>query len=77
MQFWCFQRFHTNKCRLVAVGVALFTLLIISGPLHEVFMLKESLTGAMVLEMILLSLVPLAVIEAMKFVKVFLAKRGK
>lgn len=69
--------FHTNKGMLVAVGVALFTLLIISGPLHEVFMLKESLTGAMVLEMILLSLVPLAVIEAMKFAKVFLAKRGK
>ena len=61
--------FHTNKGLLAAVGVALFTLLIISGPLHTVFMLKESLTVAMVLEMILLSLVPLAVTEAIKLAK--------
>lgn len=60
---------HTNKGLLAAVGVAIFTLLIISGPLHIVFELKESLTVAMVFEMILLSLVPLAVSEVIKLVK--------
>ncbi|MBE6760663.1 MAG: cation-transporting P-type ATPase [Ruminococcaceae bacterium] len=67
--------FHTNKGMLAALGVALFTLFIISGPLHTVFMLKENLTAAMVFEMILLSLVPLAVTEIIKFAKSL--KRGK
>ena len=66
---------HTNKGLLAAVGVALFTLLIISGPLHTLFELKENLTAAMVFEMILLSLVPLAVTEIIKLVKSL--KRGK
>lgn len=66
--------FHTNKGLLAAVGVAIFTLLIISGPLHTVFMLKENLTVAMVFEMILLSLIPLAVTEIIKLVKSL--KRG-
>lgn len=66
---------HTNKGLLAAVGVAIFTLLIISGPLHTLFMLKENLTTAMVFEMILLSLIPLAVTEVIKFVKSL--KRGK
>ncbi len=65
---------HTNKGMLVAVSVAIFTLLLISGPLHTVFMLKENLTTAMVFEMILLSLIPLAVTEAVKLVKAL--KRG-
>ena len=60
---------HTNKGMLAAFGVAILTLLIISGPLHTVFMLKENLTGAMVLEMILLSLIPLLVTEIVKLVK--------
>ena len=60
---------HTNKGLLAAVGIALFTLIVISGPLHTVFMLKESLNLLMVVEMILLSLVPLAVTEALKLVK--------
>ena len=66
---------HTNKGLLAAVGVAIFTLLIISGPLHTLFMLKENLTTAMVFKMILLSLIPLAVTEVIKFVKSL--KRGK
>ena len=57
---------------LLALGVAIFTLLIISGPLHTVFMLKENLTTAIVFELILFSLIPLAVSEAVK-----LLKRGK
>jgi Ca2+-transporting ATPase len=64
--------FHTNKGMLLALGVAIFTLLIISGPLHTVFMLKENLTTAIVFELILFSLIPLAVSEAVK-----LLKRGK
>ena len=67
---------HTNKAMLLAVGVAVLTLLIISGPLHTVFMLKENLTTAMVFEMILLSLIPLAVTEVIKLVKDYLLKRG-
>ena len=57
------------------MGVALFALLIISGPLHTLFELKENLTAAMVFEMILISLVPLAVTEIIKLVKSL--KRGK
>ena len=68
---------HTNKGLLVALGVAIFTLLLISGPLHTVFMLKENLTVAMVLEMILLSLIPFVATEIVKFTKDFLSKRGK
>jgi Ca2+-transporting ATPase len=64
--------FHTNKGMLLALGVAIFTLLIISGPLHTVFMLKENLTTAIVFELILFSLIPLAVSEVVK-----LLKRGK
>ena len=69
--------FHTNKGMLLALGVAIFTLLIISGPLHTVFMLKENLTTAIVFELILFSLIPLAVSEAVKFLKAYLLKRGK
>ncbi|MBQ9920396.1 MAG: cation-transporting P-type ATPase, partial [Clostridia bacterium] len=69
--------FHTNKGLLVAFVVAVFTLLIISGPLHTIFMLKENLTTAMVFELILFSIIPLAATEAVKFFKGFLLKRGK
>lgn len=66
--------FHTNKAMLVALGVAILTLVIISGPLHTVFSL-EKLTGTMVFEMILLSLIPFAVTEIIKLVKGFKAKK--
>ena len=67
--------FHTNKVMLAALGVAIFTLLLISGPLHTIFELGM-LTGTNVLEIILLSIVPLAVTEVIKAVRFFSAKRG-
>jgi len=66
---------HTNKGMLIALGVAIATLLLISGPLHTVFSL-EKLTGTMVLEIVLLSIVPLVVTEIVKFAKNYSKKRG-
>ena len=67
--------FHTNKGMLVALCVAILTLLLISGPLHAVFSL-EKLTSTMVLEIILLSIIPLAVTEIIKLVRDIKVKRG-
>jgi Ca2+-transporting ATPase len=67
--------FHTNKGMLAALGVAIFTLLLISGPLHTVFDL-EKLNGTMVLEIILLSIIPFVVTEVIKLVRCFTAKKG-
>ena len=68
--------FHTNKLMLVALGVAVATLLIISGPLHTLFDL-EMLNSTMVIEIILLSAIPLVVTEIIKFTRVILAKKGE
>lgn len=67
--------FHTNKGMLAALGVAIFTLLLISGPLHTVFDL-EKLNATMVLEIILLSIIPFAITEIIKLVRSITAKRG-
>lgn len=67
--------FHTNKMMLVALGVAIFTLLIISGPLHTIFDLGM-LNSTMVLEIILLSLIPFVVTEVIKFTRTIMVKRG-